>query len=402
MSAPTGLLQSFHISPEIGFLLEEPLESLPPAFEPWTRAATGMMDLLGSGRVRDALDSLPLLDVELLRGHRELRSGHLQLSTLIAAYIWCGGDEEVPPKLPRNLAVPFWSLCQRLGILPGIASHTSLALANYKKRRAEAPLELDNMEMLHFKLIRDYGNDWFFLVTCQIEKDFAEGLNSIVKGLQATGREERAESLDGLASCLRTMRKTLTRMKEHLSPDIFFHGFRPFLAGTTSGKFAAWGGIVMEGVQAEPVQLVGGSAAQSATMQCVDAFLGIKHEPSERAFLLHTRQHLLPSHRDFVEFLEGAEFRAKVASDPGLHLPYNACLDAVEAFRNEHINLVTRFIILPKKTETHNNYKSLNEVGTGGSGIMPFLKSLRDTTKEYKFLIPPPSHEPVPIPPLLA
>lgn len=37
-------------------------------------------------------------------------------------------------------------------------------------------------------------------------------------------------------------------------------------------------GLVYEGVQAEPMEYSGGSAAQSCLLHCFDALLGVKHE----------------------------------------------------------------------------------------------------------------------------
>ena len=37
-------------------------------------------------------------------------------------------------------------------------------------------------------------------------------------------------------------------------------------------------GLVYEGVQAEPMEYSGGSAAQSSLLHCFDELLGVKHE----------------------------------------------------------------------------------------------------------------------------
>lgn len=37
-------------------------------------------------------------------------------------------------------------------------------------------------------------------------------------------------------------------------------------------------GLVYEGVQAEPMEFSGGSAAQSSLLHCFDELLGVKHE----------------------------------------------------------------------------------------------------------------------------
>lgn len=37
-------------------------------------------------------------------------------------------------------------------------------------------------------------------------------------------------------------------------------------------------GLVYEGIQAEPMEYSGGSAAQSSLLHCFDELLGVKHE----------------------------------------------------------------------------------------------------------------------------
>lgn len=174
-------LYGYRMSETLGFVLEEPLEYLPTYFEPWNYVAKNVMNILARGTMRSTLDQIPLFDVSKLENdHKSIRLAHLQLSTLVSAYIWCEGDANVPKILPENLSVPFWKLCRLLGIQPGIAPHLSLALANYKIKDQSRNLCVENMEMLYFKFMEDYGNDWFFLLTTQLELDFAKGLPNLL------------------------------------------------------------------------------------------------------------------------------------------------------------------------------------------------------------------------------
>lgn len=49
-------------------------------------------------------------------------------------------------------------------------------------------------------------------------------------------------------------------------------------------------GLVYEGVQAEPMEYSGGSAAQSSLLHCFDELLGVRHEASSGKTDLHSPQ----------------------------------------------------------------------------------------------------------------
>lgn len=49
-------------------------------------------------------------------------------------------------------------------------------------------------------------------------------------------------------------------------------------------------GLVYEGVQAEPMEYSGGSAAQSSLLHCFDELLGVRHKASSGKTDLHSPQ----------------------------------------------------------------------------------------------------------------
>jgi indoleamine 2,3-dioxygenase len=83
--------------------------------------------------------------------------------------------------------------------------------------------------------------------------------------------------------------------------------------------------------------------------------------------------------------------------DTELFAAYNDAVATLSAFRDKHIQLVTRYIIVPSRTR--NLSAKLNEVdlaakltrttndakqeliGTGGTTLVPFLQQSRDETK---------------------
>ncbi|KAK2154382.1 hypothetical protein LSH36_269g02071 [Paralvinella palmiformis] len=62
---------------------------------------------------------------------------------------------------------------------------------------------------------------------------------------------------------------------------------------------------------------------------------------------------------------------------------YNKAVDALKSLRTFHIQLTTRYIVIPA-SRIQNEYKSLSKKGTGNTEMIPFLKSIRDSTATFK------------------
>lgn len=116
------------------------------------------------------------------------------------------------------------------------------------------------------------------------------------------------------------------------------------------------------------------------------------------------RQYMPAPHRRFLEALtELVNVRSIVLSSQegsSLKEAYNAAVMTLSAFRDSHIQMVSRYIIMPARssarTEKNDDRVNLatasarngdkssvnNFAGTGGTSLMPFLKQTRDTTKD--------------------
>jgi len=277
----------------------------------------------------------------------------------------------------------------------------------------------------------------------------ARGAPMIPLMMTAIGAARRGDS-SAVTRCLATFAERLTdltailqRMHENCDPSIFFHRIRPFFAGS---KNMAEAGLP-EGVMYEDAdgnfehrRYAGGSNAQSSLIQFFDIILGVKHRPtgdkpsklseSEREghaqapqhnFIKEMRQYMPGPHARFLEDVsEVANIRAFVESRKDsreLCLAYDACLAMLSAFRDTHINIVTRYIVMKAReararsrsrspeatrrrnlatvTRTQQKIDASNDglqspdaargkklKGTGGTALLPFLKQARDETGE--------------------
>ncbi|KAI4872016.1 hypothetical protein NFI96_018454 [Prochilodus magdalenae] len=391
-------LRKYHISEEYGFVLPQPLVELPPYFQPWMDIAGRASELITSHSLRSFVHELPLLETDSLQSHRELRLAHLALGIITMGYVWQEGEKDPVKVLPRNLAVPYWTISQKLG-LPAILTHADGVLANWRKRDPDGYVE--NLELL-FGIPGGESVRGFFLVTLMVELAAVPGLKAIpevIRGVSDGDVTAVIKALDVLRQAIGSMKEALKLMHDHVDPSVFYGIMRIFLAGWKDNPTMAEG-LVYEGVQAEPLEFSGGSAAQSSLLHCFDELLGVKHEEKSGAFLTRMRGYMPPFHKRFIEDISCVpslrDFVLK-QGDRSLSEAFEHCVDQLVVLRNYHINVVSRFITIPaaraKQLRTggsaslaeHNTVgkapTSLEERGTGGSGIMSFLKVVRDRTK---------------------
>lgn len=227
-------------------------------------------------------------------------------------------------------------------------------------------------------------------------------------------------------------------MFEKCDPAVFYWKIRKFLAG--SENMAALGlpnGLEYKGVNNnERKHYMGATAGQSSLFPALDLIFGIDHydknpdqpdQKSRNALLLKMKGFMPGPHRAFLDHLANvANLRAYVLSKQGLVSDaddqtkdlidtYDACVQQIKAFRDTHIQIVTRYILTqakrgppegwedyrvqvstPATTAAHGQSSSSTMEegqkdeeepaiqGTGGSDLMPFLKTNRDETNAAK------------------
>jgi indoleamine 2,3-dioxygenase len=226
-------------------------------------------------------------------------------------------------------------------------------------------------------------------------------------------------------------------MFEKCDPAVFYWKIRKFLAG--SENMASLGlpnGLEYKGVNNnERKHYMGATAGQSSLFPALDLFFGIEHydenpsqpEKSPNALLLKMRAFMPGAHRAFLDHLaKVANLRAYVLSKEKLTsssddqvkdllTTYDECVQQIKLFRDTHIQIVTKYILVQAKrgppegwedyrvqvavatTATTNDHASTTKEedgnddetpaiqGTGGSDLMPFLKTNRDETNAAKF-----------------
>ncbi|GFN87187.1 indoleamine 2,3-dioxygenase 2-like [Plakobranchus ocellatus] len=390
--------KNYQVDFETGFMLPNPLESLPPYFDSWNKLATNLPDLVKEKKFRDEVYKLPLLNHNLLEGCKQLRLAHLQLSFIASAFVWQDGEKEATKVLPKCVAVPYFNVSKILGI-PPILSHASLVLTNWGLINPNG-----NLKCL-YRMPGEAEAEWFVMVTAHVEFTFAKCLKPIIMMLSEikTIRESKscvlgtgfvteaaalqvAQHLDALRECISELQGALSRMHEKLTAKTFFNVLRPFLGGWGGEGNPLPEGLIYEGISENPMKMTGGSAAQSSSMQILDAFLGVQHTEEKREFLVHMRDFMPTEHRRLIEDLEKWPHKLRdvvlSSKSPTLRQSYNNCVQAVVNLRTYHMQIVTKYIVTASKEANEGNYESLDNKGTGGTSLIPFLKVIRSDTQQ--------------------
>lgn len=395
-------LDSYYVSEDLGFILREPLTELPPYYKPWLDIALELPELVHSHELRSRVSRMPLLSSQYLQTHRELRLAHLALGATTMGYIWQEGEEDTVKVLPRNLALPYWEVSQRLG-LPPIFIHADAVLANWKKRDPDRNFDMENLDLV----IRLPGGEslrGFFMVTLLVELAAIPALKSIptvFRGVSCGHTEAVARALLDISKSIHDMTEALKLMHVYVEPSVFYGVIRIYLSGWKDNPSMP-NGLIYEGVHPEPMEFSGGSAAQSSVLHCFDELLGVKHEAKAGAFLARMRDYMPPAHKQLIQDISRQPSLRNFVQehhDEQLNQAFQLCVTKLIELRNYHINMVSRYITVPaararqlrdEKESTEDMVSkaptALEERGTGGSSIMGFLKTVRDKTKQVLLL----------------
>ncbi|KAM9924903.1 hypothetical protein OXX59_004218 [Metschnikowia pulcherrima] len=411
-------ISSFDVSERTGFLpTDYPVTCLPQEYyRPWEDIVANLPALLLTKRVRALVDAMPALSTAHLENVPQTRRAYQVLGFLAHAYVW--GTDEPSNKIPPQVAAPLIEVSETLG-LPPLATYAGLCLWNYKEifssGKESHEMDLNNITTIN-TFTGSMDESWFYLVSVFFEY---KGGRAIKYGTQAMEHAASGNipklisSLQNLAQAIDHLGSVLMQMEEMCDPHVFYFRIRPYLAGW---KNMADVGLSKDGVlygeETSPRAYAGGSNAQSSLIQFLDSVLKIHHnstgerpvphaeaQPKKEAnpYLMEMRNYMPKKHRDFLQVIDTtSKIRDVVAANPDngeLSLSYDACLAMTKSFRDKHIQIVTRYVVLQAKKATKLGSsstlrsglakKKLNdgeEKGTGGTSLLPFLKQCRDET----------------------
>lgn len=389
--ALSKMLEIYRISPQTGFALDKPSpkQFKNEALRPWTDISSRIPSLIKGGTFRSTVLSLPVLHSNLLGGIEELRLAFVILSFLASAYIWGNIEVDSPSQiLPKSIAVPLLEVAQKLEIQPAYCYMPgSIWLVTQDE---------DGTEKCVCSFTGTKSEEHFNLTTNRVERKGGEALSQALLASRFAGQrliKEATESLDNVATILDECKNILASMRNGCDPDDFYFKLRPYLNGSQNVE----GGVRYEadGPEVTNYKLPGATAAQSSLFQALDTILGISHaeSPSRRQFMLSMRKAMPGYHVRFLEDIESLpSIQAFVNNNASSELrnAYNKAVQALTAFRSEHIQIVTLYVLSPSKkhksSEEGDSAKPMQGSG-GSSDLFALLKGLRDDTKKSTLVI---------------
>ncbi|KAF9584393.1 hypothetical protein BGW38_006628 [Lunasporangiospora selenospora] len=444
-SGPRALpvLSDYDISSHTGFTpYPAPLARLTQGYyQPWEEIMDQLNDLVDSRQLRARM---PLLGVGRLETPLEQKRAYSLLSIMAHSYVW-GSGLDIAQSIPEQLAIPWQAVADIIDI-PPVLTYASSNVWNWKLIDPNGPHSLENLTVLA-NMTGSLDEDWFVIISVIVEIEGGAAIQPLLEAMQAARADDLDKLILNLRVAqlqLEKVGKLLARMFEKCDPAVFYWKIRKFLAGSeNAAELGLPNGLVYKGVNGdERKHLMGATAGQSSLFPALDIIFGVEHfnppSPSSsslasgsakpikkapNALLLKMKQYMPKHHRDFLDHLkEVANLRAYILSKKQTaasleELPemvqeaislFDNCVHQIKLFRDTHIQIVTRYILTQAKRgppagwedyrvkvgsspePATNEKEEANQddkvKGTGGSELMPFLKTNRDETNQTKLI----------------
>lgn len=308
--------------------------------------------------------------------------------------------------LPPQLTLPFLRVSEHLE-LPPVLTYAAANLWNFSCAGDDFSKIQDLSTM--FSFTGTESESWFLLISVAMEAKAAGILHTMMGALSAVKPRDYQviiEALEGLRRCIQDVGALLERMYERCDPMTFYHEIRPFLAGSKNMEAAGLPrGVFYDEGDGKGTwrQLRGGSNGQSSLIQFFDVVLGVEHHShgsaGQTSYHSEVREYMPGPHRRFlVHAARMGSIRELAMTAPTTDVQHRLRAVFVEAtqalsnFRDKHIQIVTRYVILPSKQKptaprrqnlaSSSSSKADEELtGTGGTQLVPFLKMARDETR---------------------
>lgn len=390
------VLHDYHLSSDTGFLPQVSASSrLSSYYDPWEHLSNELPDHIKSGTIREHIHHLETLTTNRLKTEGDCRRAYSILSYLISAYIWTG--ETPQDVIPEALSAPYLAVCERVE-MPAVITYTALILWNTKFVSND---NNDNFTLDNLQVCRSFTGTpderWFHMICAAMEAKAGPAIEKLLFATQAVSSSDIktiTATLQFVTETTQDLTTLLAELNRRVDPNIWFTKLRPYLAGSIDDQLPQ--GVSFDNGNTH-LRFAGANAGQSSLFQFFDIALGIDHFSD---FAARMRDYMPGPHARFLAEMEkSASIRAFVianAQESDLRTAYDACLKELEMFRNKHIQVVSRYIVIPAReaarkalgasshAESDGGRKELR--GVGGAPLMPFLRGMRDETRSSKLL----------------
>lgn len=281
-----------------------------------------------------------------------LRRGHLVLTWILHFFI-----HSTPPtdeiRIPRGITIPLLHVSNQLQ-LPPVLTYSDDVLYNWALK---GPVAIDEEGLSSAPALDNLRSNTLFTSTKDEEEFYLASARIELRGVEvlelmrATMDEafvgddiavRRISSyLQSMGSVIHELAALLLGVREGCDPDVFCHTIRPWFKGQDSdpsGRAWIFEGVEEDPLLAQPKELSGPSAGQSALIHALDIFLGIEHgsSPSSKLWFERMQTYMPRHHRNFLHHLASnpRPLRALIESsgDSELAESYNSAVQALKVF----------------------------------------------------------------------
>ena len=177
--------------------------------------------------------------------------------------------------LPKNIAMPFCKVADKLDVFAWLDYHYAYSLGNYRKLDASGDLNWENITMCN-KFSGQPDEVGFIMLHVDINRYSANLVGSVMQTLQALGNGEKNVA-PFLEKNWETMKQMNIRRKEMWKASRWqrYNDFRIFIMGVKGNTDLFGDGVTYEGVWDEPKAFRGQTGAQDDIIPMQDIFSGV-------------------------------------------------------------------------------------------------------------------------------
>jgi len=277
--------------------------------------------------------------------------------------------------LPKNIAMPFCKVADKLDVFAWLDYHYAYSLGNYRKLDASGDLNWENITMCN-KFSGQADEVGFIMLHVDINRYSADLVGSVMQTLQALDNGEKNVALF-LEKNWETMKQMNIRRKEMWKASRWqrYNDFRIFIMGVKGNTDLFGDGVTYEGVWDEPKAFRGQTGAQDDIIPMQDIFSGVIFYYPENELTKYLLDLRLYRPKCVQHFFSDLQSSMKAVHPKGLmgKLLENkdakslcfllGILEEIYHFRNGHWQFVQKYIMANTKYA----------IATGGTPITSWI-----------------------------
>lgn len=396
-----ALLSDHHMSMETGFVEYFDFQEIqiPKEFLEFESLMRDFYQLNQKGLFRQSLERLTLRD-HMTKGsyYEELPRDQISklfcvFSGLSTAYVF-GQTQRLRATLPRQIAVPFFYICQVMGMPMRNGPYPMARSLTAMNRKSLLELISGNNHELEFKDVRTFLNftdtiteKYFIEIVPMVEIKMARlfpiyfRLNQIayfetewlLSRTSVLGddslrvkAENRGEILSEILSLLEDLKRIVwyinklsKEMIKNINPVEFYSELRLFLQGY--GSFRE--GVRFEGID-QTLFGDGSFAGQTGAWSFLKSILNFEYSDKYSSYSEKLKKGLCQNELKFLNLANSITLiKPLIAANPEIHSKYSECQDALREFYSWHNMMVKSFIVKPAKALDSKEIAELEGVG---------------------------------------